>query len=145
MTESINHSLVQALQAVPDFASLDDTALFDVLGESANLFWRAGSEVFSPGTPAEVLFVVLSGRVRIAEPDDDDEVAVIEAGDYFGDQALLLHTTHTKRAVAVDDSELIVIPKAALQSALAANAQLASHFRRKLESRLVQRGERVAP
>lgn len=144
MAEPITHSLVKALREVPDFATLDDGALFELVGASANLFWRAGSQIFSSGTRAQVLFVVLSGRVRIAEGDGDDaEVAVIEPGDYFGEQALLLHTTHTRTATALTDSEIMVIPQEAFQAALAAHADLAAHFRRKLESRLLERGEQV--
>ena len=140
MSERTTHSLVKALREVPDFATLDNAALFQLVGASANLFWREGSEVFTPGTPAAVLYVVLSGRVRIAE-HDSDEVAIICGGDYFGEQALLLHTTHTRTAVAVEDSEIMVIPQEAFQAALNANAKLAAHFRGKLEQRLLERGE----
>jgi CRP-like cAMP-binding protein len=143
--EPITHSLVKALREVPDFSTLDDAALFALVGASANLFWRAGSQIFSSGTRAEVLYVVLSGRVRIADSDAEDasEVAIIEAGDYFGEQALLLRTSHTRSATALSDSEIMVIPQEAFSAALAANTDLAAHFRRKLETRLLERGEHV--
>lgn len=141
MSQPVTHSLVQTLRQVPDFSSLDDDALLEVVGSSANLFWSAGSVVFAKGAPAEALYVVLSGRVRICEPDDDGHIAEIGAGDYFGEHALLLHTTHSKTAETVDDCELMVIPREAFQPILAANPELAAHFRRKLERRLLERGE----
>lgn len=140
MTESITHSLVKALREVPDLAALDDDALFQLVGASANLFWRSGSVVFSEGSPADALYVVVSGRVRIAESDGGTEVATIAPCDFFGEQAMLLHTTHTRTAEAVEDTELMVIPEAAFHAALADNPELAAHFRRKLENRVLERG-----
>ena len=58
----VTHSLVKALRAVPDFADLDDATLLRIVGASTNLFYPAGSVVFEPGSPAEALYVVLSGR-----------------------------------------------------------------------------------
>ncbi len=140
MTQPISHSLVTALREVPDLAALDDDALFQLVGASANLFWRAGSVVFTPGSPADALYVVVSGRVRIMEPDSETELATIGPCDYFGEQAVLLHTAHTRTAAAVEDSELMVIPEAAFHTVLAENPDLAGHFRRKLESRVLERG-----
>ena len=144
MSRSVSHSLVQALRQVPDFASLEDDVLLEIVGASANLFWSAGSVVFERGAPAEALYVVLSGRVRILSPGDDgnvEEIAQICEGDYFGEHSLLLYTAHSKSAETTEDTEIMVIPKEAFQPILGANPALAAQFRRKLEQRLLARGE----
>ena len=142
MSQPITHSLVQTLRRVPDFSALDEAVLLELVGASANLLWSQGSAVFTKGDPAEALYVVLSGRVRIFDPvDGDDEVAQIGEGDYFGEHSLLLYTAHSKSAETVEDSELMVISKEAFQPILAANPELAAQFRRKLEKRLLERGE----
>lgn len=139
VTEHLTHSLVKALRNVPDLTSFDDKVLLAMAGASANLLWSAGSTVFERGKQAEALYVVLSGRVRIVG-EDDQQIADIEAGDYFGEHALLLHTIHSKSAYAVEDSELMVVAKESFSELLAANPELAGQFRRKLESRLAELG-----
>ena len=134
MSGQVRHSLVSALAAVPDFAALDDRTLLRIVGASANLVWVADSVVFEKGSPSEALYIILTGRVRIT--DADLEIATLEPGDYFGELSLLLHTKHSKTATAIEDTELMVLPKESFQELLAANADLADHFRRKLETRI---------
>jgi CRP-like cAMP-binding protein len=138
LSGQIRHSLVSALAAVPDFAALDDRTLLQIVGASANLAWAANSVVFEKGSPSDALYIILTGRVQIADVIDDEEVeiATLEPGDFFGELSLLLHTTHSKTATALDGTELLVLPKESFQELLAAHSDLAGHFRRKLEARL---------
>lgn len=138
MGRPITHTLVGSLRAVPDFAALDDEVLLHVVGASANLIWRAGSVIFSPGDTAEALYVVLTGRVRITEADDT--VAELGPLEYFGEQALLLHTDHSRHAEAIEDSELMVIPRARFEDLLDAQPALAKQFRHALEARIREYG-----
>lgn len=143
MTQRVTHSLVKALRAVPDFASLDDHTLLRIVGASANLFWPAGSVVFEKGSPSEALYVVLSGEIRIFDTTDGkvQEVSRLGPGESFGELSLLLQTTHTKNAEAVQDSELMVIPEESFQELLDSNEELSAHFRRRVEERVRVRGE----
>jgi CRP/FNR family transcriptional regulator len=138
MSDRVSHSLVRALRSVPGFDALDDKGLVEVVGCSANMLWPSGSAVFAAGDPAEALYVVLSGLVRITEDRDGEEaeVARIGAGDYFGELSLLLHTTHTRTARVEEDAELLVVPKDSFQTLLKEEPELASEFRKKVEERL---------
>jgi CRP-like cAMP-binding protein len=138
LSGQVRHSLVSALAAVPDFAALDDRTLLQIVGASANLAWPANSVVFEKDSPSDALYIILTGRVQITDVLDDKEVeiATLEPGDFFGELSLLLHTRHSKTARALEDTELMVLPKDSLQQLLAANAVLAGHLRRKLETRL---------
>jgi CRP-like cAMP-binding protein len=138
LSSQVRHSLVSALAAVPDFAALDDKTLLRVVGASANLVWPANSVVFETGSASEALYIILSGRVRITDVVDaaEVEVATLDSGDFFGELSLLLHTSHSKTATAVEDTELMVLPKESFQELLAGSPELAHHFRRKLETRL---------
>ena len=138
MTDRVTHSLVNALRQVPDFRPLDEQGLLDVVGCSANLFWREGETVFQTGDPAEALYIVLSGRVRILDPADGDEqeVAMIGPGDFFGELSLLLDSTHSKTARVAEDSEIMVVPKEPFQSLLSDAPELAAGLQRKIDERL---------
>jgi CRP-like cAMP-binding protein len=124
---------------VPAFAALDDQTLLRIVGASANLVWSENRVIFEKGSVAEALYIILSGRVQIVDEVDGEEVviATLEAGDFFGELSLLLHTVHSKTARALEETELMVLPKDSFQEFLASNPDLADHFRRKLETRLL--------
>ena len=138
MEERITHSLVKALRSVPDFASLSDQESLEIVGASTNLAWPAGATIFEKGSPSDALFIVLSGRIRIVDVIDEErvEVATVGPGASFGELSLLLRTTHSKEAVADEDTELMVVPKEWFQGLLEAKPDLAEHFHRRLAERL---------
>lgn len=140
MTRTIAHSLVRTLRAVPDFHDLDDDVLMQVVGASANLLWTEGSVIFDEGDPAEALYVILDGSVRIMDDDGTSALAELGEGEYFGEQSLLLHTDHARRAEAAGDCELMVIPREGFETLLDANPTLARRFRGNLESRIRETG-----
>jgi CRP-like cAMP-binding protein len=135
MEARVPHSLVQTLRAIPDFATLDQEDLLQIVGESMNLFWRDGSRVFSQGTAGEALYVILGGRIAIHDGDSTEGrvVAELGPGDFFGELSLLLNTTHSKTATAISDCEILVLPKEAFVELLAANPALQAHFNEVLE------------
>jgi CRP/FNR family cyclic AMP-dependent transcriptional regulator len=134
---SATHSLVKALRSVPDFSVLDDHALLQVAGGSTNLFWPAGSTIFEPGSPSDELYIVLAGEVSVVDPDEGREVEVsrVGPGESFGELSLLLARQHSKIARAVEDTELLVLPKESFDEVLAGNPDLAEQFQRRLEER----------
>jgi CRP/FNR family cyclic AMP-dependent transcriptional regulator len=129
------HSLVKALQAVPSLSPCDEQTLLCIVGDSVNLVWPAGRTVFELGSPADGLFIVLSGRVRILR-EDGAEVAVLGSGEYFGELSLLTGTTHHHAVEAVEDTELMVVPKERFDSLLAENPELAAGIRQQAEARM---------
>jgi CRP-like cAMP-binding protein len=129
------HSLIRSLQAVPALSSLEERNLLAVVGASSNLFWKEGSVIFERGSAADALYIVLSGCVQIFDGDAGSpaEVARVEPGDYFGELSLLLETTHTKGALAAQDSELLVVPAASFHDLLREHPDLAAQFHQKVE------------
>jgi CRP/FNR family transcriptional regulator, cyclic AMP receptor protein len=123
MQDRVTHSLVGALRAVPSFGRLDDRALICIVGDSANLFWRAGSVVFEQGTPADGLYVVVSGAVRVLDAAGT-ELNVLGPGDFFGELSLLDGSPHGHTVVALEDSELLVVAKERFDELLAAAPEL---------------------
>jgi NTE family protein len=133
----ITHSLVKALRTVPDFAGLDDRTLLDIVGASANLFWPAGSCVYEKGSPAEALYIVLSGRVCIYDVVDgvERQVAAVGSGGFFGEHSLLLDTSHSMSVRVDEDAEIMVVPRESFQAVLAENPELVTHLMERLEAR----------
>jgi CRP-like cAMP-binding protein len=126
--DRVSHSLVAALRAVPSLSTLEDRSLLAIVGDSANLFWRAGSTVFAKGSPADGLYVVVSGSVRVVG-DGGAELGVLGPGDFFGELSLLEGAPHGRDVVAIEDTELMVIAKECFDDLLAGNPDLARSIR----------------
>ncbi|MDQ3857534.1 MAG: cyclic nucleotide-binding domain-containing protein [Actinomycetota bacterium] len=146
MADRISHSLVAALRRVSLFTDLDDRALLDLVGATCNFSWRTGSTVFDKGAESAALFVVLSGSIRILDVDEGREVEIarIGPGGFFGEQSLLREQTHSKRAVAAEETELMVLAKRPLEELLANRPGLDAQIRRSAEERLAD-GKRAEP
>jgi CRP-like cAMP-binding protein len=129
------HSLVNALRAVPSLEGLDDRALVQIVGDSANLFWPAESCVFRRGDDTHSLYVVVSGCVRVLG-DGGREIVRLGVGNSFGEFSLLLGTPHQHDVYTVDDCELMVVPKRRFDELMNANPALGRKLRKQAEERL---------
>lgn len=137
MGHDINLSLVKVLGAVPALASLDDRAALRIVGASMNLLWRAGTPVFEAGSPAEGLYIVLSGEVQIIdERADGVVVAELGPGEFFGELSILLDTVHRRSALVIEDSELLVLPRESFKRLLEEDEEFGTHIRDTVERRL---------
>jgi CRP-like cAMP-binding protein len=144
MQDRVTHSLVGALRAVPSLATLDDRTLLAIVGDSANLVWRAGSEVFAKGSPGDGLYIVVSGAVRIVG-EGGAELNVLRAGDYFGELSLLDGSPHGQTVVAVEDTELLVVAKERFDDLLAGDAELGRTIRATADERRAASAKAAAP
>jgi len=135
MESRVTHSLVNALRAVPSFASVDERTLLAIIGDSANLYWPADSVVFERGSPADGLYILVSGSVRILD-DTGAEVAVLGSGDFFGEFSLLLGTTHQHDVLVEEGAELMVVSKEKIDEFIASQPELGRSIRQKAEERM---------
>lgn len=144
MTNSISHSLIKALEKVRGFDALESSYLVKIAGASVNLLWPKGSFVFKKGSPADALYVVLSGEVRIYDELDGAEIEIARTGpgEYFGEISLLSDTTHTKDVQATEDTELLVLSKDSFGRLLAANPRLEDLIRQRSQTRLTETEKR---
>jgi CRP-like cAMP-binding protein len=135
--QSITHSLIKALKGVPGFDALPESYLVEIAGASINLLWPKGTFVFTKGSPADALYIVLEGAVRIYDEVDDSEIEIARTGpgEYFGENSLLMETTHTKNVQAVEDTELLVLSKESFGRLLASNPHLEKQIRERSETR----------
>jgi CRP/FNR family transcriptional regulator, cyclic AMP receptor protein len=113
---------------VPSLSELEDRTLLAIVGDSANLFWRAGSTVFAKGSPADGLYVVVSGAVRVLG-DGGVVLGELRTGDFFGELSLLEGVAHGRDVVAVEDTELMVIAKECFDDLVGGNPDLARSIR----------------
>ncbi|MBD0330039.1 MAG: cyclic nucleotide-binding domain-containing protein [Thermoleophilia bacterium] len=131
----LSHSLVARVRAVPGLSSLGDELLLELVGDSANLAWRAGRTVLERGSAPDALYVVLSGAVRVLD-GEGGELARLGPGDHFGEFSLLLGQPRQHDVVAAEDCELLVVPKECFDRTVAADPELGPRIREQAEQRM---------
>jgi CRP-like cAMP-binding protein len=98
----------------PLFDALPREALDDILLQATEKAVRRGQTVFQKGDEGTYMLAVLSGRIRIsATSPEGREVTLnmIDAGEVFGDMALLGGKPRSADATALEDSALMVVER----------------------------------
>jgi CRP/FNR family transcriptional regulator, cyclic AMP receptor protein len=110
----------------------------------------AGALVFSEGSPGDKVYLILEGKVRISRtvPGIGEEaLAVLKAGDYFGEMALIDDFPRSADARVHEAARLFVISKEHLQDLLFIDRELAYellwNFVRTLSNRLRETNDKM--
>ena len=101
-------------QRHPLFNSLTPAELDDLLSHAKVTRYPARAPLFSRGDPGGQMIAVVAGRVRISltGPDGHELILnVIEAGQLFGEIAMLDGRDRTADATIVEPSELLIIDR----------------------------------
>ena len=95
------------------FAAFDDDELRRVLADARSLRCQRNQALFNEGDEADEMFVVRRGRIAIGRHSPDGReslVALMEAGDLFGEMPLFDNQPRSASARALEASELLAIP-----------------------------------
>lgn len=92
------------LEAVPLFRALADDDLDRLSRALSEHHVRTGEVLFRQGDPADSFYVVVDGAVGVVR--DGRPIAKINAGEFFGETALLFTETRTATVAAMADSRL---------------------------------------
>jgi uncharacterized membrane protein len=105
---------LDALRSVPLFASLDDEAA----GELRDLLRirdvAANVALFRAGDDGDAMYLIESGRVRIAITDDDKKtitLAELAQGDFFGEMAIIDGKQRSADAIVSEAARLAILSR----------------------------------
>ena len=106
--------LTQALSKVPLFSTLTEEQLEHLARLLRRKAYAERDVIVRRGAPGDALFILLSGRVKVAYLDDEDEtiIAVMRAGDFFGELAVLDGEKRSADVVALEATEVLMLPAA---------------------------------
>lgn len=106
--------LVSLLSANPFFGCLAQEALEKIAVICRHRHLAARQVLFLKGDPSDGLYAIRSGQIRIGSTDDQGQhmtLNVIGAGDVFGEIALLDGQSRTADAVALEETDLVFLPR----------------------------------
>jgi len=128
------------------FRHLDEAALAQVATLATRRTASKGTLIFAQGDQGDALFGVAAGQVRISATDSTGQERHIRdfgPGHTFGEIAILDGGTRTASALAVTDTELLVISRARFVELLERDSSLAVHLLKVLCERLRYTSELV--
>ena len=102
------------------FSEMTEDEVSDFLGMCKQETYEEGQNIFSEGESADHFYLIVSGEIIISIKGA--EVARLEAGEVFGEMALLEKIPRTATASAATNSVLFFIPVKALSTKLPALA-----------------------
>jgi len=107
--------------------------------------FKAGETVYREGNPGAEMFIVQSGAVRVFRDLGGQEqiLAEMEKGDFFGEMSVLEGLPRTANARALEDCELIEINSTVFDRMIRGNIEIAVRMLRKLSTRLQEANRRV--
>jgi len=94
--------------------------------------------VFCENEPGRELYIIQGGRVKITKMVDGQEVmlAVLQAGDIFGEMALLDNKPRSASAIVAENASMLAINKANFEGMVKAQPQLATRLITLLSERI---------
>src|ERR1700704_884481 len=114
MKQMDHESKRRVLLSSPLFDALPREALDEILTQATEKSVRRGQTVFQKGDDVSYMVAVLSGRIRIsATSPEGREVTLnmIDAGEVFGEMALLSSKPRSADATALEDSTLMLVER----------------------------------
>lgn len=107
--------------------------------------YPAGAILFEENDPGSRMYVIRSGRVRIFRRIGRREIvlAVLGAGDFFGEMALLESLPRSATAEALDPCELVEVDGVTFESMIRTNSEIAVRIMRRLASRVRELDRRL--
>jgi CRP-like cAMP-binding protein len=136
-----------ALRAHPLLAPLRDDQVRDLATDSARLRFTAGEVLFRQGEPGDSLVVVEAGQLRVDVADDAGQPVTVAhrgPGEHVGEMSLLTGEARSATVCAEFETDVLVVPKAAVADVLLADAAIMEALSDVLAARIVERDAQLA-
>ncbi len=135
------------LRTAPLFAALDDDAAAALRASMVDQRLVRGDVLFNEGEPGERLYVIESGKIKIGQTSTDGReslLAILGAGEMFGELSLFDPGPRTAAAVAVTNAKVLSLGHEALLPWLVGRPDLAVALLAALARRLRRTNEALA-
>lgn len=104
------------------------------------------TEIYTEGSNPRYLYFIQKGKVKIYKTNEDGKELILNVlgeNDFFGHMAILSGGHHTESAMALEDCELIVLPKEDFQSLLNSSREVSAKFVKMLAGNIASQEEQL--
>ncbi len=121
-------SVLAILHRISILAGFSEEQLQYIFRLLEKVSYKAGEKIFEQGEEPSHIYIVESGSVKLTVSRDNTslELIVFDAGCLFGEASVIGIQPHCATAVAVEDTELIVLSRTALLSIYESNLEIFS-------------------
>lgn len=140
-------SKIVFLRRVPIFGGVDDENLTKVASITSEKSYSKKNIVFHEGDYGDALYVIKSGRIKIAKVALDGRektLTILKGGDFFGEMAIFDDMPRSATAESMDnDVRLLSISKSDFERLIIENPSIAIRIMKDLTRRIRQVNEQV--
>jgi len=129
----------ELLRTVPLFSELSDEAITSLSRLAARRRYPRDTVVFFENEEGDCLFMILEGRIKVTILGDDGReiiLTMLGPGDLFGEMALLDNEPRSATAIAVEESELLLLQRSDFQAVVGENPGISVALIKVLTARL---------
>ncbi len=121
-------NVLAILNRISILAGFTEKQLDEIFRLLEKVSYKAGEKIFEQGEQPSHIYIVESGSVKLVVSRDNTnlELIVFDAGCLFGEASVIGIQPHCATAVAVEDTELIVLSRTALLSIYESDTELFS-------------------
>lgn len=111
----------------------------------AQMHYETGDMVFEQGDVGDCLYILVKGQVEVLVHQDGQTkcVAQLKEGEYFGEMALLQHTTRSASIRCLTPVELLVLRRGDFDSLVSSLSDLRCSMEKVMEARLMRAEEEL--
>ena len=141
LQRGLQEQWIDMLSATELFQTLSEDQVRQIAGVAEDRTIRKHTVLFTQGNPGDTYWLVISGAVRVyrlTNEGNEIELGRLQAGDGFGEIALLTGEPHCATVATVRASRFLVINKNDFDRLVHASPQLSVAFTKILADRLVK-------
>ena len=104
------------------------------------------TEIYTEGSNPRYLYFIQKGKVKIYKTNENGKELILNVlgeKDFFGHMAILSSAHHAESAMALEDCELIVLPKEDFQSLLNSSREVSAKFVKMLAGNIASQEEQL--
>ena len=134
------------LKSVPMFSGFSQDQLRELVPMIMRRAAPRGSAVLREGGPADCLYVVVSGRLKVLMGEADGKetiLSIIGPGEFFGEMSLIDDNPRSATVIAIEACELLALTRRDFRRCLVENSNLAMAVMRVLVRRLREADRKI--
>jgi DNA-binding response OmpR family regulator len=108
--------------------------------------YKKKQQLYAERKPANALFFIVRGRVKTFKTNDEGREFITGlhgGGEFLGYQNILEGATYTESAVALDETEIYIIPAEEFFTVLSSSKEILNKFIKMLSDNLIEKEERL--